>query len=131
MAGTNQPAIPHPVLAVVEQTAGKISFYDVQSHQRVGETLVGLLPHEIALSPDGNTAYVSNFGLQDYDENIGIPGDTISEINTQTFKEIARLSTGFQNAPHGVKIRPNHPNELYVNTEIDGKILVFDLRTKT
>lgn len=121
----------HPVLAVVEQTAGKVGFYDVRSHQRLGETSVGLLPHEIALSPDGNTAYVSNFGLQDYDENIGIPGDTISVINTHTFQEIARLSTGYQNAPHGVKIRPNHPDELYVNTEMDGKILVFDVQTKS
>lgn len=129
-AFTNHTSISHPVLAVVEQAAGKVSFYDAHSHQRLGETTVGLLPHEIALSPDGNTAYVSNFGLQDYDENIGIPGDTISVINTHTFKEIARLSTGFQNAPHGVKIRPNHPDELYVNTEVDGKILVFDLQTK-
>lgn len=131
MALTTQASTSHPLLAVVEQTAGKVGFYDARSHQRVGETSVGLLPHEIALSPDGNTAYVSNFGLQDYDENIGIPGDTISVINTHTFQEIARLSTGFQNAPHGVKIRPNHPDELYVNTEIDGKILVFDVRTKS
>lgn len=128
LALTNHAPISHPVLAVVEQTAGKVSFYDVISHQRVGETSVGLLPHEIALSPDGNTAYVSNFGLQDYDENIGIPGDTISVINTHTFQEITRLSTGSQNAPHGVKVRPNHPDELYVNTEIDGKIMVFDLQ---
>lgn len=72
------------VLAVIEQTAGRIDFYDTQSHRKLGGTKIGDLPHEIALSPDGKTAYVTNFGLQDYDETIGTPGDTISVIDTQS-----------------------------------------------
>jgi len=114
------------ILAVVEQS-GSVDFYDAVSGDRLGGTPVDVNAHEITLSADGNTAYVSNFGIQDYDETIGIPGDSISIINTHTFQETGRLSTGTKNAPHGVKIRPNHPDELYVNTEIDGKIIVFNV----
>lgn len=117
-------------LVVVEQS-GRVEFYDTSSHQRLGGTAVNDLPHEITLSEDGNTAYVTNFGLQDYDETIGTPGDTISIIDTHSFKVLGTLSTGLNNAPHGIKVRPQHPDELYVNTEMDDKIIVFDLKTKT
>lgn len=117
------------ILAVVEEKAGRVDFYDTKTHHRLGGTAVGSLPHEIAIANDKNLAFISNFGLHDYDLNQGTPGNSISVVDLNTYKEIYKLSTGDNNAPHGVKLRPKHPDELYVNTEVDNQILVFDLKT--
>ena len=117
-------------IAVVAQTAGRLDLYDSSNSQHIGGVKLGALPHEIELSHDHQTAFITNFGLQDYDEKIGNPGNSISIIDITTLREQHRLLTGSDNAPHGIKLRPQHGNELYVNTEKDNKIIVFDLRTK-
>jgi DNA-binding beta-propeller fold protein YncE len=89
---------------------------------------VGEKPHEIALSEDGRTAYISNFGLLEADHKVGIPGTTISVIDVVQKRERTRftLPAGAR-APHGLKVRPGHPSELFTNTE-DGQeeMVVFN-----
>lgn len=118
------------ILAVVEEKASRVDFYDADTGGLLGGTAVGNLPHEIAISNDKKLAFVSNFGLHDYDQTIGTPGNSISVIDLETFKEKYQLITGNKNAPHGLKIRPAHLNELYVNTELDNQMVVFDLNTQ-
>ncbi|OGO90260.1 MAG: hypothetical protein A3F10_03295 [Coxiella sp. RIFCSPHIGHO2_12_FULL_42_15] len=117
------------VLAVVEEKANRVDFYRADTGDLLGGTEVGELPHEIVISNDRKLAFVSNFGIHDYDQTIGTPGNSISVIDLETFKEKYKLITGDKNAPHGLKIRPEHSSELYVNTEIDNQIIVFDLNT--
>ncbi len=69
------------MLAVVEENAGHVSFYNYENGNKLGSLEVGFLPHEIAISKDGKTAYVSNFGIKDYDSGIGVPGASISVID--------------------------------------------------
>jgi DNA-binding beta-propeller fold protein YncE/dienelactone hydrolase len=123
------PSTKVDILAVVEEKANRVDFYNAKTGATLGGTEVGSLPHEIAISEDKKLAFVSNFGIHDYDQTIGTPGNSISVIDLETFKEKYKLITGDKNAPHGLKIRPEHSNELYVNTEIDNQIIVFDLNT--
>jgi DNA-binding beta-propeller fold protein YncE len=99
-------------LIVVEQSAGSVGFYDASSGKKLGDVQVGFLPHEVTVSKDQKTAYVSNFGLQDYDETIGVPGVSISVLDIANHSEKYRLYT-FDNsqaadfseidkAPHGI-----------------------------
>ena len=53
------------LIAIVEQEAGKIDFYEQNTFEHVGGVKVGYIPHEVAISGDGKTAYVANFGLHD------------------------------------------------------------------
>jgi DNA-binding beta-propeller fold protein YncE len=127
-------------LIVVEQSAGSVGFYDALDGKRLGDIQVGFLPHEVTVSKDQKTAYVSNFGLQDYDETIGVPGVSISVIDIPKRVEKYRLFTfdGTQRAdfseidkaPHGVKLRPPEEKQLYVNVEKGDKVLVFDVDSK-
>lgn len=127
------------MLAVVEENAGHVSFYDAESYRKLGSIKVGSLPHEIAITKDGKTAYVTNFGIKDYDSGIGLPGSSISVIDIPTLTEKYRLYTfnpaehkdyaQIDSAPHGVKLRPFSENQLFVNIEKGGKVLVFDLTT--
>lgn len=116
-------------LVVVEQAAGRVSSYDPGSGARLGSLAVGFNPHEVAVSRDGLTAYVTNFGIQDYDQTIGIPGRSVSVIDLATMVERRRLDTASDAAPHGVKLRPPHDEELFVNTEFPAAMLVYDTAT--
>jgi ABC-type branched-subunit amino acid transport system substrate-binding protein len=137
------------LLVVVEESESRVGFYDSLSGERVGSVEVGFLPHEIDISADRKTAYVSNFGLQDYDETLGVAGYSISILDLELMCERGRLYTVLGDAgldatrsgravptssevfkgPHGVKLRPGR-NELFVNVEQGGRILVFDLETQ-
>jgi ABC-type branched-subunit amino acid transport system substrate-binding protein len=123
------------LLAVVEESASRLSFYDSRTGTRISTVELGFLPHEIEISPDRKTAYVSNFGLQDYDETLGVAGYSVSIIDLELMCEKGRLYTFNQagevyRAPHAVKLRPR-TDELFVNVEQGNRILVFDLETKT
>lgn len=127
------------MLTVVEENSGYVSFYDTVNYKRLGSIKVGYLPHEIAITNDGKTAYVTNFGIKDYDSGIGLPGASISVIDIPARTEKYRLYTfkpsehkdysQIDSAPHGVKLRPPFENQLYVNMEKGNKIFVYDLNT--
>lgn len=127
------------LLTVVEENAGYVSFYDTVSFKKSGSIKLGFLPHEIAVTKDGKTAYVTNFGIKDYDSGIGMPGASISVIDIPARTEKFRLYTfnpsehkdysQIDSAPHGVKLRPPFENQLYVNMEKGNKIFAYDLNT--
>ena len=138
----------HLVL-LVEESNNSLGFFDSQDGSELGRVGLSLWPHEVAVSPDGKIAYVSNFGLRDYDLTIGHAGNSISVIDIATRCEVHRLYTcdgQFRYwGPHGVKVTPDG-TELFVNVErIIGKrepdltlgpgtdqtdMLVFDLQTR-
>lgn len=120
-------------LLVVEQGAGKLSRIDPFTGEKLAEVAVGYNPHEIAISDDGQRAYVSNFGIEDYDRTIGTPGTTISVIDlpalsvAHSFPTNREAGQSANKAPHGIKLRPGHPTELHVNVEVGDSMLVYDI----
>ena len=89
---------------------------------------VGGKPHEIEVTPDACTAYVSNFGLLEANLKIGTPGTTISvlDVNGRVERERFRLPLDAA-APHGLKLRPPEYRELFTNAEAgSGAMIVFD-----
>lgn len=128
------------MLAVIEEDANYLSFYDADSGKNLGDVRLGYLPHEIAISKDQKTAYVCNFGIKDYDRNVGRPGSSISVVDIPGRVEKYRLFTfdaseqkeyaNIDKAPHGIKLRPPLEKELFVNLESGSKMLVFDVVTK-
>jgi DNA-binding beta-propeller fold protein YncE len=130
----------NPILAVVEENSDRLSFYNTETGIRQGSLKLGFLPHEIAVTKDGKIAYVSNFGIRDYDSGSGTPGVSISVIDLTKQVEKYRLYThdameqkdyqDIDSAPHGLKLRPPYEKQLYVNVEHGGKVLVFDVESK-
>jgi DNA-binding beta-propeller fold protein YncE len=121
-------ALHGQTVAVVQEGPGKVVVFPARdpSHQTV--IPVGDRPHEIEMTPDGHTAYVSNFGLLEANHKVGTPGTTISVLDLQALTERTRfkLPDGFT-APHGLKLRPPKYKELFTNTEEPGwGMVVFD-----
>lgn len=139
VCGTIYAETENNLLTVVEENSGYVSFYDPINYQNTGRIKVGFLPHEIVVTRDNKTAYVTNFGIKDYDSGIGLPGASISVIDIPNRTEKNRLYTfnpseykdysQINGAPHGVKLRPPLEKQLYVNLEKGNQVLVFDLMT--
>jgi ABC-type branched-subunit amino acid transport system substrate-binding protein/DNA-binding beta-propeller fold protein YncE len=137
------------LIVLVEESNNSVGFFDSEDASESFRIGVSLWPHEVAISPNGATAYVSNFGLRDYDLTIGHAGNSISVIDIAARCETHRLYTCEGNfrywAPHGVKVTPDG-RHLFANVErILGKrepdltlgpgtdqtdMLVFNLETR-
>lgn len=112
-------------ILLIEEGENSLGIYDSEKKKEVGRIRLTFFPHEIEVSGDGSTAYISNFGIRDYDVKIGHPGNSISIIDLINFCEVGRLYTTFQDkyywGPHGLKLHPDG-TKLYVNVEcINGR----------
>src|SRR5215475_1904553 len=115
-------------VAVVQEGPGKVVVFPANDPSQRTAITVGEKPHEIEVTPDGRTAYVSNFGLLEVNHKAGTPGTAISVLDLERRVERNRfhLPAGFA-APHGLKLRPPKYRELFTNAE-DGTegMVVFD-----
>lgn len=141
LAQTCPAQVKKYTVVAVEVQGSRVGFYDSQTGAKIGSVAVGFKPHEIEISADGKTAYVTNFGIEDYDHRIGTPGSSISVIDISRMKEKYKLSTEnlltkngvpvSGKAPHGIKLRPSKADELFVNTEVGGDLLlVYDVKNR-
>lgn len=114
-------------LLVIEKKNNSVGFYSSYG-TRVGGVLVGETPHEVALSPDGRYAYVSDNGVlwMDYD---GPGGNTLSIIDLRTRRRAGILPLGKFHRPHGISLDPNS-SRAWVTSENPDRIVLVDLDAK-
>lgn len=126
------PLAAQTVLVVQEGLGQLTVFRPAQPNQPISIPLPEK-PHEIELTPDGKTAFVSNFGLLEANLKVGTPGTTISVIDVPNRRERTRYhlpAASPAKAPHGLKLRPPKHNELFTNAEIGGDTMfVFEATT--
>ncbi len=89
-------------------------------------------PHEVAVSPDGRTAYVSNFGRYSVypagDTEHDKAGNTITVIDLVERKVKNRFDLGTHTGPHGMIV--SHDGKLvWVTTETPQAVLELDSAT--
>jgi DNA-binding beta-propeller fold protein YncE len=117
-----------PMLLVANQGDHTLSLIDPVAGQQIAAIPVsGVTGHEVAVSPDGKTAFVPIYG----DSGVGKPGtdgSSMSVINLPGHKVVGTVDFG-----HGV--RPHMPlydpasDMLYVTTELDRAVTVIDPKT--
>lgn len=119
-------------LIAVQQHADSLLFYSLEDLKKIGGVPVGHMPHEVAYDAITQRCFVSNFGVEDYDTRIGIPGRSITVIDPFRQHVVHTIQTGFEtvgNMPHGIKVRPGPHRELFTNIERGDSMLVYDLTT--
>jgi DNA-binding beta-propeller fold protein YncE len=97
-------------IVVVDKADGAVSFIDVASLTRTGMASAGYLAHEIASTPDGQFAYVTNYGREYVTSKspANKPGNTLSVIDLRQKKEVAQIVLGQPPCePHGIVTSAN------------------------
>jgi len=88
---------PANALLVLEKAQDTLVIVDPESLQIVARVPAGNDPHEVAVSDDGRTAYISNYG--------GGPSgyNTISVVDLVAQKPLPPIDLGALRAPHGLE----------------------------
>jgi YVTN family beta-propeller protein len=111
-----------PDLAVVEKAAGSVGFY-TSAGKRVGEVKTGAFPHEIALSPDRRTLYVTDNGVL-WMTDPGEGGNTISILDVRSMKKTGVIDLGRYRRPHGIALHPKTGRMAVTIENPDGLLLI-------
>jgi YVTN family beta-propeller protein len=116
-----------PALVVLSKDTAQLEIVDPHTLQIVGKIGTGPVPHEVAVSSDGNIAVATNYGAK-------MDGTTLSVIDLNAQKEIHRVSLinvigaqaekfGDLTGPHGVEF---FEGKFYFTAEGSKKIARYD-----
>ena len=88
----------------------------------------GITGHELIASPDGRTAYVPIYGNSGVGQP-GTDGQMLAAIDIASRKLTHTIDFGWPARPHCVKFGPEN-GLLYISTELNDSITVFDPKTQ-
>jgi len=83
----------------------------------LGRVPTGEGPHEVAVTPDGRTAVVGNYGAQ-------TPGSTLSIVDLTAMKELRRVDLAPLRRPHGVFV---NGGAAYFTAETNRAVARYDI----
>ena len=120
-------AAAEQILLVVLKGANAVAYYSLEG-KLLGSVQVGIHPHELALSPDGKFAYVTDNGMMRV-EDTGKGGNTVSIIDIAARKRVGTISTGKYRRVHGISVDPR-TGYLGVTAEAPDRVLHIDPRDR-
>jgi DNA-binding beta-propeller fold protein YncE len=116
---------------MVDKMGGRVLFFGPGEDRELSELRPSadptLRPHEVAISPDARTAYVSIYGDGVFGNNPH-PGHTIAIIDLAAQRMVGSIDLSPYRAPHGMQI--DRAGRLYVACDLDYKVLVIDLTNR-
>lgn len=110
-------------LLVVNKAGQSLSVVDLAEGRETARVPTGYAPHEVAVSPDGETAVVTNYGTRDR------PGNTLTVVDLGTLEPSATIDLGDQLRPHGIVWLPG-TSRVAVTTEGSGTLTVVDVAAR-
>ncbi len=103
-------------LIVLNKSEASASLIDLASGVEMKRVPTGVGPHEVAVSPDGKTAVVANYGE-------GQPGQTLSVIDLTTGTLTKMIDLEKYRRPHGIVFLPDG-ERVVVTAEAEQMLLV-------
>jgi len=101
-----------------------VCFYDAATGEQTGRVPVGRRPHEIALSHDRRTAFVTLYGIDLYTEDTE-GGRAVAIVDLVGRKKLDEIDLGKYRRPHGIEVG-HHSGRLYVTCDHPAALLVLD-----
>lgn len=103
-------------LLVLNKSDDTVSFIDLASREVKATLPTGDGPHEVAVSDDGKTAVVANYG------DSAKPGNSLSVIDVPGKKVLRTIDLGTYSRPHGIVWL--HDDEVAVTVEASKALLI-------
>jgi YVTN family beta-propeller protein len=121
-------------VVVVCKSDFQLALVDPATEKVLVKLPTGRGPHEVAVSPDGRTAYVSNFGRYSVypagDTAHDKAGDTITVVDLVDRKVKTTFDLGTHTGPHGM-VASHDGKILWVTSEAPQSVLELDSATGT
>jgi len=111
-----------PLLLVVNKSESTLSIIDPATRTELRRVPTGSMPHEVAASPDGRTAYVTDYGSGPS------PGNTLTVVDLEAGRATRTISLGSHTRPHGIAWEATE-SRLWVTTEGSAHIVAIDPQT--
>ncbi len=105
-------------LLVANKSDATVDFLDPASGEKRATLPTGEAPHEIAVSPDGRTAVISNYGSRQ------APGSTLTVVDIAAAEVTRTIGLGRHSRPHGLAWLSNEA--LAVTAEGSAHLLVIE-----
>jgi YVTN family beta-propeller protein len=105
-------------LVVVNKSASTLSIVDPATRTELASVPTGFAPHEVAVSPDGRHAYVSDYGTGPQ------AGNTITIVDIAEARSLGTVSLGAHTRPHGITVASD--GTVWVTTEGSRHVLHVD-----
>lgn len=107
-------------LVVLNKSEASASLIDLDSGEEVARVATGEGPHEVAVSPDGRTAVVGNYGTR---EN---PGKSLTVIEVESARAVKTIDLGDYSRPHGIEFFGDG-KRVAVTAEAQKALIVVDV----
>jgi DNA-binding beta-propeller fold protein YncE len=111
-------------LVVANKSGDSVSFIDLDSGREAARVAVGKAPHELAVSPDGRTVLVGEYGPENDH------GRTVAILDLAQASIIGRIDLGPDSRPHSIAFLPRGDRAVVTLQDSD-KIAVLDLASRT
>jgi YVTN family beta-propeller protein len=117
------PAASAQTLLVVNKSGNSLSLIDVGTRASLATIATGTAPHEVAVSPDGRWAFVSDYGTG------AAPGTTVTMIDVAARAPAGTIPLGKHTRPHGIAAASD--GTVWVTTEGSQHVLQLDPQTQS
>jgi YVTN family beta-propeller protein len=107
-------------LIVLNKAEASASLLDCGTGKEVARVPTGDGPHEVAVSPDGVTAVVANYGVR------GAPGSSLTVIDIPDRRARRTIDLGDYHRPHGIQFLPDG-RRVIVTVEQEKAVVLVDL----
>ncbi|MFM9970363.1 MAG: YncE family protein [Burkholderiales bacterium] len=115
-------------LIVVNKLAGLVQFFDARSQALLAQIEMAKFPHEVVLSADRSTAYVSIYGQGVFSKNSEAPGREVAIIDLASRAQVGVIDVSPYRAPHGMGF--DAQGILWVSCDLSGVIIALDVEKR-
>jgi YVTN family beta-propeller protein len=116
-------------LIMIDKLGGFVRFFDPVSLKELSSFAIpDGPPHELAISPDHQTAYIPIYGDGVYGRNPH-PGHMIAIVDLASKKMTGSIDVSPYIAPHGLQV--DGKGTLYATCDLSRKFLIIDPKTRT